>query len=205
MRFKVFLGQKKEKHLIVESPWPTTRGERYFVNLAKGKDEPSQPKLIRVDRNLGVVVMQSGGFGQSSESGSRQGSKSLGLERMVHLRHVHTQWNSDQGHYQVMAEVVTNQSGVLLGALAYDLPAGSQQNGTSDKNKKLTIRSQMTGKVLQILVSPGETVSTDTPLVVIEAMKMENRVFAARPGKILSIGVKVGDLVQNGKELLVLE
>jgi biotin carboxyl carrier protein len=209
MRFKVSLGMKKEKESIVEAPWPTGRGERYLVHTRSSTNPDCPRTMIGVHRALGVVVMQDellpAQSPKNSAEKSQDSSPPLRLERMVRLRHLAVHWNPEEGMQQVMAEVVTHRSGILYAGLGYDLPAQAQNNGTHDKAKKLSVRAQMTGKVLQVLVAPGTEVSAETPLLVIEAMKMENRVFPARGGKVLSVSVKVGDLVQFGKELLTIE
>lgn len=208
MRFKVSLGFKKDKQSIVEAPWPTGRGERYFVRTSEsGKIEIPRTSM-RVHKALGVVVMEDEVSSPERSQGVQsppQSSSALRLERMVRIRHLNVHWNPEEGFQQVMAELVTNKSGILYAGLGYDLPTQAQNNGNNDKAKKLTIRSQMTGKVLQVLVAPGAMVTPETPLVVIEAMKMENRVFPSRAGKVLSVSAKVGDLVQHGKELLTIE
>ena len=65
----------------------------------------------------------------------------------------------------------------------------------------IIIRSQITGKVLAIDVNTGDRITQGQTLAVIEAMKMENRIFAGAEGTILSISINVGDSVATGKEL----
>jgi len=63
----------------------------------------------------------------------------------------------------------------------------------------------MPGRVLKLLVAEGEAVSAGSPLVVVEAMKMENELVAARPGMVKRIRVQVGDTVERDSALLELE
>lgn len=65
--------------------------------------------------------------------------------------------------------------------------------------------SVMPGKVVRVLVQPGDTVETGQGLVVVEAMKMENEIAAARPGKVVSVDVEPGQAVEAGARLVVLE
>ncbi len=63
----------------------------------------------------------------------------------------------------------------------------------------------MPGRVLAVLVSPGEAVARGAPVVVMEAMKMEHTVTAPRSGTVGRLLVAVGEQVREGTELLVLE
>ncbi|MEX0941839.1 MAG: biotin carboxylase N-terminal domain-containing protein [Pseudomonadales bacterium] len=64
------------------------------------------------------------------------------------------------------------------------------------------VQAPMSGKVIAILVSSGEPVEKGTPLAVIEAMKMEHTVHAPVDGIVGEVHFGVGDLVDEGRELL---
>lgn len=55
----------------------------------------------------------------------------------------------------------------------------------------------MTGKIVRINVTPGETVPEDFEILVIEAMKMETPIYAPCDGRIEKILKKVGDEVEE--------
>jgi biotin carboxyl carrier protein len=63
----------------------------------------------------------------------------------------------------------------------------------------------MPGKVLRVLVQVGDTIAARQPLVVVEAMKMENELSAPRAGRITDIHVEPGVSVEAGRLLLVVE
>ena len=67
------------------------------------------------------------------------------------------------------------------------------------------LRSQITGKVLNIQVAEGAIVDEGAPLLVIEAMKMENRIVAPAKVRIATIKVKQGANVSAGDELMRFE
>lgn len=89
--------------------------------------------------------------------------------------------------------------------------SGSAENGGSKSKRKgkglrsPVLRSQITGKVLSISATEGTVVEEGDLLLVIEAMKMENRILAPSRVKITSVTVKVGASVSSGDELLRLE
>jgi biotin carboxyl carrier protein len=64
------------------------------------------------------------------------------------------------------------------------------------------LRAPMPGRVVKILVKPGDAVTADEPVIVIEAMKMENELRAAAAGKVKSVEV-VEDQKIEGDAVLV--
>jgi len=67
------------------------------------------------------------------------------------------------------------------------------------------VLAPLAGKILAVLVEPGAKVEEDDELVVIEALKMENTVYAPEGGTVKAIKVKVGDSVEDAQLLLELE
>ncbi|KAJ2401838.1 hypothetical protein GGI23_001126 [Coemansia sp. RSA 2559] len=68
-----------------------------------------------------------------------------------------------------------------------------------------SVTAPMSCKIVQVLVGAGEEVAQDTPLVVLEAMKMEHVIKAPKAGKVVEVYYKVGDLVDEGKSLVAFE
>jgi 3-methylcrotonyl-CoA carboxylase alpha subunit len=66
------------------------------------------------------------------------------------------------------------------------------------------LASPMPGRVIQVHVAAGEAVQKGQPLVVVEAMKMENVLRAPKEGTVHSVAVAVGDRVVQGQALLEL-
>ena len=60
----------------------------------------------------------------------------------------------------------------------------------------------MPGKIIDVLVTNGQTVTKGTPLVIMEAMKMEHTVVAIEDGIIEQVLFKVGDQVSAGSPLV---
>ena len=68
-----------------------------------------------------------------------------------------------------------------------------------------TLAAPMPGKVLQVLVETGAMVAKGTPLVILEAMKMEHSIAAPHDGRVAEIHFRAGEQVNEGAELLRLE
>jgi 3-methylcrotonyl-CoA carboxylase alpha subunit len=64
------------------------------------------------------------------------------------------------------------------------------------------LTAPMPGKIVALLVEPGTVVERGTPLVIMEAMKMEHTISAPRNGVVAEIHFAVGAVVNEGAELL---
>jgi acetyl-CoA/propionyl-CoA carboxylase biotin carboxyl carrier protein len=66
-----------------------------------------------------------------------------------------------------------------------------------------TISSPMQATVVKVLVSPGDSVVAGDLICVLEAMKMEQPIMAAKDGTVESVGVNVGDSITGGHIIAV--
>ena len=62
----------------------------------------------------------------------------------------------------------------------------------------------MSGTIVRILKKEGDAVSKGEPVLILEAMKMENEIVSPYDGVISKIAVKEGDKVQAGEVLAVI-
>ena len=70
---------------------------------------------------------------------------------------------------------------------------------------QVTIVAPMPGRVVRVLVAAGDEVDSRQPVVVVEAMKMENELRAPRAGHVKEIAVAPGTSVEAGRVLAVIE
>jgi biotin carboxyl carrier protein len=75
--------------------------------------------------------------------------------------------------------------------------------GSKKAAGKGEIKSVMPGVVKEIRVQAGDTVALHQPLLVLEAMKMENEIRADRAGTVTAVHVKAGQAVEKGALLAV--
>ena len=64
--------------------------------------------------------------------------------------------------------------------------------------------SPMPGTILKILVREGEALKSNQPLMILEAMKMENEVVASHDGTVAGIHVTSGQVVNAGDALITI-
>jgi 3-methylcrotonyl-CoA carboxylase alpha subunit len=67
------------------------------------------------------------------------------------------------------------------------------------------LQAPMPGKIIAIFVAAGDAVEKDSPLLILEAMKMEHTIRAPARGRIARIHCRVGEQVGEGAELIEFE
>jgi len=86
---------------------------------------------------------------------------------------------------------------------------GERVEGTAARTEEAgsgaSLTSQMPGIVLKLLLEPGVEVKQGTPLLILEAMKMEHEVCAPSDGKLVAYPFKEGDRVMPGDLLVEFE
>ena len=73
------------------------------------------------------------------------------------------------------------------------------------KAGKRVVTAPMPGKVVRLLVRPGDAVQPGDGIIVVEAMKMENELKAPAAGTVKEIRVEEGRAVGGGDVLVVIE
>ena len=74
--------------------------------------------------------------------------------------------------------------------------------GSQDSDTEGGMIAPMPGKILEVKVEAGQSVESGELLLVMEAMKMEHRIIAAKAGVVSLINYSVGDQVQQGDILV---
>jgi biotin carboxyl carrier protein len=135
-----------------------------------------------------------------------------GVEHIVDARKLEADFYSilyDGKSYEVSVESAGPKYVVRHGAEEQVVELADASGGGREELRKRggdeTIDSVMPGKVVRVLVSPGDTVRSGQGLVVVEAMKMENEISAPRAGRVKSVEVNPGQNVETGARLVVLE
>lgn len=67
------------------------------------------------------------------------------------------------------------------------------------------IKAPMPGLILEVSVTEGQEVQENDPLLILEAMKMENSIVSPRSGKIKTVTVIKGNTVEKGTLLIEFE
>jgi len=76
-------------------------------------------------------------------------------------------------------------------------------SGTTGASGDIT--SPLTGKLISVDVTVGQSVEKDTKLATVEAMKMNTYIFASKAGRVTAVLAHAGDGVDEGTVILRIE
>jgi biotin carboxyl carrier protein len=79
-----------------------------------------------------------------------------------------------------------------------------RRKGSAARGQQV-IKAPMPGRIIRLLVQPGDEVAAHQGVIVIEAMKMQNELKAARAGKVAEVKTEAGATVSAGEVLLLIE
>jgi biotin carboxyl carrier protein len=112
-------------------------------------------------------------------------------------------------------EVAVSRDGdnfvVRLGGAAYEMTVLDEVRARTRRPERAlgaggpaTLRAPMPGLVVEIKAAVGDRLEAGQPLVVMEAMKMQNELGSPGTGKVEKIHVKIGQSVESGQVLVTL-
>jgi biotin carboxyl carrier protein len=118
------------------------------------------------------------------------------------------------GHRQYEGSIEHGKDGTLdvhVGTSLFEFKAVDARRAllrgrpASAASGRQVILAQMPGRVVKIYVKPGDEVKPDQPVLVIEAMKMENELRSAASGIVREVSVTQGSAVEMNAQLVVIE
>ncbi len=119
----------------------------------------------------------------------------------------------DHQSYELVVEEQQKGYRVTLGPQTFDVRVADERqlrmeaaraDVSEHADGDLPITAPIPGLVVKVLVEEGQTVEPNTPLVILEAMKMENEIRAPRAGVVKDITIRVGESVEGNAVMLVL-
>jgi glutaconyl-CoA/methylmalonyl-CoA decarboxylase subunit gamma len=149
---------------------------------------------VRVDR--GVAHVDGIAHTVTPSGGGRTLVTAPEVHRCVSLAGEPTPTHASIAGHAVDLEVRTAQAAALASAMS---------GGRAGARAGSQVKAPMPGRVVRILVSVGQSVERGQPIVIIEAMKMENEMHAPAAGVIKAIHAQQGAAVDAGQLLVELD
>jgi biotin carboxyl carrier protein len=79
------------------------------------------------------------------------------------------------------------------------------EGGSAPREGPQPVVASMPGRVVRVLVAAGDRVSAGQPVVVVEAMKMENEMRSPKDGVVRDVNVQEGAAIEAGAVLVVID
>lgn len=121
---------------------------------------------------------------------------------MIGTRQVRVVAAADDGGFDVIA-------GDFRGRVSVESERGRlvrrYARSTGEPGARLEVHAPMPAMVVRLEVNIGDEVRAGQPLIVLEAMKMENEILASGAGRVKAIYAATGKAVEKGELLLLLE
>ena len=77
-----------------------------------------------------------------------------------------------------------------------------RRSSTAEAEGRQQVVASMPGKIVRVLVKPGDAVEAGQGLIVVEAMKMQNEIRSPKTGKVEHLLVTEGQAVNAGEVLV---
>jgi len=112
--------------------------------------------------------------------------------------------------YAISIEGNSEQVGVTLAGHYYGMELEDERERAAHLAERAAskgggvIKSVMPGVVVEVLVEEGQVVEAGQPLLILEAMKMQNEISSPSSGRVVSVHAEPGQAVASGEKLLTL-
>ena len=184
------------------SPWSAQNGFRFLDeghDEVRWKDGEREVAVIaRRHRDGGIGLVLPGGTVEARVQRADEGRLAIRLGSDSFTAAVVRRTANDGGiDYTLFAD-----GGSRRLRLVDPLDVTQYEALASDET---AVRSPLPGKIIDLRVKAGDTVSKGQPLLVLEAMKMEHTLTAPADGTVKSVRYAVGEQVPEGAELVEFE
>ncbi len=166
---------------------------RTFTVAVERTDRPDRFRVTLDGASRVIDVSRAGDFGLSLLTGPEAGTAAFSASSDFQIV-------PGAGHGELLVGLQGRGIGVTVNGRR-----SAHAEGALHGHGQVTIVAPMPGRVLRVLAAAGDEVEAGQPVIVIEAMKMENELRAPRAGRIKEMVVAPGTSVDAGRVLAVIE
>jgi len=181
---------------------------KYFVTLPSGRE--LSVDLVEDARGaIAVVVDGEVVEADAAAAGRFPGAGVVAGSIRVDGRQIEL-WLEEQTRMVGAVRVPSDTYGVIANGARFFATVESERSRIQAAGKPSgagegVVRSPMPGRVVRLLCAVGDEVAAGAPVVVVEAMKMENELAAGRAGIVKAIHVSPGATVESGALLVEID
>ena len=101
--------------------------------------------------------------------------------------------------------IVSSRSGSWRISLIDEKRRAARASAGRALSGRVELKAMMPGRVVSVLVNPGDEVPAEHGVLTVEAMKMENEIRTPKAGKVIEVRVAAGQTVEKGEVLAIIE
>ena len=184
-----------EQATAANDPWANTSGWRMNSTLQRRLDFADEAQACPV--TVGYAA-QGWSLGHGAVNGTAASTLRLNKQD-VHDLSIKLGEQAVHGTVVREGETIHVFNGGLHTMLHYNDPMAHAGEAETEGGR---LTAPMPGKIVAVLVKPGESVEKGAPLLIMEAMKMEHTIAAPAAGVVDELLYAVGDQVADGAQLL---
>jgi biotin carboxyl carrier protein len=113
----------------------------------------------------------------------------------------------DGRSFEALVEPGESEIEVAIGTVRFRFAPGTPTANIVRRGSvsgRIEVKSPMPGKVVEVLVSPGASVTAGQPVLLFEAMKMQNELRSPEAGVVAEVAVVAGQAIEARERLYVL-
>jgi biotin carboxyl carrier protein len=164
-------------------------------------------KVVAGESTFDLVTQEAGGSVDYAVNGTSQISGQASLvpispgvySVLLGSKSITVNVSKEEGQYEAVSA-----SGRLFLTIADKRDRAEKQRADAGSGP-IEVRAQMPGKIISLLVGPGDEVQAGQSLLVIEAMKMQNELKSPKAGRVSKLLVTEGETVPANYRLVVIE
>ncbi len=113
----------------------------------------------------------------------------------------------DGSSFEALVELLESEIEVAIGSARFRFTAGEAPLNVIRRaaSGRIEVKSPMPGRVVKVLVSLGQSVTAGQPVLLFEAMKMQNELRSPEDGVVSEIAVSAGQAVEARERLYVVQ
>ncbi len=114
----------------------------------------------------------------------------------------------DGRSFEALVEPAESEIEVAIGSARFRFTAGETSPSVARRgvaSGRIEVTAPMPGRVVKVLVSPGQSVTSGQPVLLFEAMKMQNELRSPQDGVVSEIAVAPGQAVEARERMYILQ